>query len=82
MVKSLMEKSKNKIANGRIAHVCKMCGKEGPGMDIKDHIESNHLEGMAFQYNICGQNSRTRHVLKVHLSIVTKSFLLLAKVFL
>ena len=27
--------------------ICKMCGKEGVGIAIRDHIEANHLDGIA-----------------------------------
>ena len=41
-VKSMMEKSENKYANGlQFAHLCKVCGKEGKGENIKRHIEAN-----------------------------------------
>ena len=48
-VKSLMEFSKNLAPNGPTgskAKICKVCGKEGPGIAIRDHIEANHLEGL------------------------------------
>ena len=59
-VKSLMEKSQNKIANraGR-ASVCKICGKEGQWVAIRDHIETNHLEGVSLPCNICGSVFRS-----------------------
>ena len=62
-VKSMMEKIPNKVANGRGAYICKLCGKEGRGDVIKDHIEANHLEGMEFS---CRKTSRTRNALNVH----------------
>ena len=51
MVNSLMEKSENYVSGQRkdgkraFASICKLCGKEGNGIDIKRHIEANHLEG-------------------------------------
>ena len=49
-VKSMMEKSQNNYVNtnaneNRKADRCKVCGKEGRGSAIKDHIEANHLGG-------------------------------------
>ena len=32
---------------------CKVCGKEGKGRDIKDHVEANYIDGIAFPCNIC-----------------------------
>ena len=44
-VKSLMEFSENLIPNGtqgeRRAKICKVCGKEGQSMAIRDHIEAH-----------------------------------------
>ena len=66
-VKSMMEKSQNKLANGhQLADRCKVCGKEGFSRNIKDHIESNHLEGIAIPCNLCDKNFRSRHSLKMH----------------
>ena len=66
-VKSMMEKSQNKIASkqGR-ANVCKICGKEGQWVAIRDHIESNHLEGISLPCNICGRVSKSRWSLRNH----------------
>ena len=67
MVKSMMEKSENKYANGRSkADCCKICGKEGMGSAIKDHIEANHIQGIALPCNICGKTFRSRTALRFH----------------
>ena len=70
-VKSMMEKSQNKIANGQngkwtSAHKCKVCGKEGLGRNIKDHIEANHLDGVAIPCNFCDKTFRSRNALRQH----------------
>ena len=66
-VKSLMEKSLNKTANGsRFADLCKVCGKEGMGSAIKDHIEANHLEGIVIPCNLCDKTFRYRNGLRKH----------------
>ena len=60
-VKSMMEKSQNKYANGQhLADRCKVCGKEGKGNAIKDHIEANHLEGVVIPYNLYDKTFRSR----------------------
>ena len=60
MIKSMMEKSRNRIANGsRFADVCKVCGKEGFGRNIKDHIEANHLEGIVIPCSLCNKTFRS-----------------------
>ena len=47
-VKSMMEKSTNLAPSGKsVGHLCKVCGKEGAGIAIRDHIEAKHLEELA-----------------------------------
>ena len=66
-VKSMMEKSQNKIANrAERASVCKICGKEGQWVAIRDHIEANHLEGISLPCNTCGNVFRSRSRLRKH----------------
>ena len=58
-VKSMMEESQNMISNGKQrARTCKVCGKEGHGMNIRDHIEANHLEGFSLPCNDCERSFR------------------------
>ena len=68
-VKSMMETSTNILPNGRSAKVCKMCGKEGQSMAIRDHIEAHHLEGVSLPCNICGKEYRSRMILRKHTCI-------------
>ena len=66
-VKSMMEKSQNKHANGKqLLDQCKVCGKEGMGNAIKDHIEANHLEGIVIPCNLCDKTFRSRASLRYH----------------
>ena len=71
-VQAMMEKSQNNRPNGRQkAYTCNVCGKEGAGSAIKDHIEANHLEGIVLPCNQCDKtfryrNGLMRHVRKVH----------------
>ena len=66
-VNSLMEKSQNKTADGRqLAYRCTLCGKEGHCINIKYHIEANHLQGVVIPCNFCGKIFSSRHVLKLH----------------
>ena len=65
--KSMMEKSQNKTSDGqRFADICKVCGKEGQGRNIKDHIEANHLEGIVIPCNLCNKTFRSRNALRHH----------------
>ena len=67
MVESMMEKSENLIATGRQkAHKCNVCGKEGLGSHIKDHIEAKHIEGILIPCNICGKIVRSTNALRQH----------------
>ena len=66
-VKSMMEKSKNKIANGKqMAYKCKVCGKEGKDNAIKDHIEANHLDGIVIPCELCNKTFRSRNSYRPH----------------
>ena len=66
-VRSLMEKSLNTLANGhQKADICKVCGKEGKGTAIKDHIEANHLEGIVIPCNLCDKTFRSRNAIRIH----------------
>ena len=66
-VKSMMEKSQNEAPSGNCkAHRCKVCGKEGRGSAIKDHIEANHLEGIVIPCNLCDKTFRSRNGLRLH----------------
>ena len=66
-VKSMMEKSQNLDSSGtKRAYICKVCGKEGAGINIRDHIEANHLEGVSLPCNVCGKVFRSRARLRRH----------------
>ena len=66
-VNQLMEKSQNKTADGKqLAYRCTLCGKEGHGINIKYHIEANHLQGVVIPCNFCGKIFIARHALKQH----------------
>ena len=67
-VKSMIEKSQNLISSGRKrADICKVCGKEGEGITIRDHIEANHLEGVSLPCDGCGKLFRSRSTLRKHI---------------
>ena len=68
-VQSMMEMTENTIRNGqarRHSYLCKVCGKEGHGSNIKKHIETNHLEGLSVPCNLCEKRFRSRNGLSQH----------------
>ena len=66
-IKSLMEMSQNLAPGGKSrAHTCKVCGKEGSGINIKYHIESHHIEGLSIPCNQCEKVFRSRNTLRKH----------------
>ena len=72
-VKSMMEKSQNLVLSGkRRADTCKVCGKEGETMAIKDHIEANHLEEICIPCNACDKTFKSRYSLRMHRAKMTK----------
>ena len=70
-VKSMMEKSQNPVSSERKrrADICKVCGKEGEGMVIKNHIEANHLVGISIPCNDCEATFRSRKLLRYHKTV-------------
>ena len=70
-LQSMMEKSEKTYLNGArraFYKICKVCGKEGTGTNIKGHIETNHLQGVSIPCNSCDEMFVTRNSLKQHKS--------------
>ena len=69
-VKSMIGRSENmvKVSEGRMskAYICQVCGKEGQWVNIRNHIEAHHLEGISIPCNICDHTFRTRQALGKH----------------
>ena len=66
-VKSMMTKSQNMLPNGhQRADICTVYGKEGK--NIRDHIESNHLEGISIPCSYCEKTFRSWIAPRKHLS--------------
>ena len=75
MVKSMMEKGRNKLPHGRqpdgkpkheASYICKVCGKENVRRCIMKHIENKHVEGISIQCDICGKTFSSRDYLRQH----------------
>ena len=74
-VKSMIEKSEKKMPVGKQFHrvcLCKVCGKEGQYVAIRDHIEAKHLEGVSLACNQCEKRFRSRASLRMHKSVIHK----------
>ena len=66
-VKSLMERNKNYETEGwKKGYICKVCGKEGQSIHIKNHIEAHHLEGISIPCNYCEKTTSSRKELTAH----------------
>ena len=69
-VNSMMEQSQNLVSNGKDVFykgkTCKVCGKEGSKVNIRDHIEANHLEGVCLPCDMCEKTFRSRNALRMH----------------
>ena len=65
-VKSMMETSQNLDSRGARGKICKLCGKEGQNVAIRDHIEAKHLEGISLPCNVCEKTFKSRMRLRQH----------------
>ena len=68
-VKAMLEKTHSLAANGKKMFACKVCGKQGDHeMNMKRHIEANHLEGVSIPCNLCEKTARSRQALYMHMN--------------
>merc|ERR1712129_660972 len=65
-IKSMMEVSENCDGRNRKKRICKVCGKERPYNEMKQHIEANHIYGVSHICNTCGKTMRSRSALRQH----------------
>ena len=66
-VKSMMEKTQKNTTDGtKKAYLCKVCRKEGHNINIRDHIEVNHLENVLLPCNNCKKTFKSRGSLRKH----------------
>ena len=69
-IQSLMAKSDLIIRVAGIprkAYTCTICGKEGQGRNIKNHIETHHMEGISIPCNFCDESFKSRMSLFSHM---------------
>ena len=68
MISSSDESLRSAGMSGRgMVHTCKVCGKRGENSNIRKHIESIHIAGVAQVCNICGQIASSRIRLQRHI---------------
>merc|ERR1712129_597511 len=65
-IKSMMMFSENIASDNTKAKMCKVCGKEGQWVTIRDHIEANHITGVSHSCDTCGKTTRSRSGLRRH----------------
>ena len=74
-VNALIERSEKMVKIGKNpdgqimykrALICQLCGKEGSDNNIRNHIEVNHLEGIALPCSWCKKTFKTRKSLRRH----------------
>ena len=69
-IETMMIRGENMVRKGgkqmTKAYVCQVCGKEGQKINIKDHIEAHHLEGISIPCSLCEKTFRSRHSLINH----------------
>ena len=47
-------------------YICNVCGKQTPYMNMKRHVEANHITGVFHKCDLCGKTSRSKHGLLQH----------------
>ena len=57
-VNSLMRIGNKFLPYGRKVHTCNVCGKEGKGSNIKQHIEAVHIDGISVPCEMCTKTFR------------------------
>ena len=76
-VKSMMERTQRTIQNGKKADgtpqtatsfICKVCGKEGTRIHIRNHIEAHHMQKISVPCNHCDKVFSSRGSLDLHKS--------------
>ena len=50
---------------------CKVCGKVDTKHHIGDHMEANHIDGIAIPCKLCDKTKKSRKALRHHLSTHT-----------
>ena len=62
----MLEKTGRKMPNGKPLYNCKVCGKEGEKGNVRQHIETKHIDGISVPCKTCEKTFRSRHLLNQH----------------
>ena len=66
-IQTMMTYGKTFSKDGRRKnYACTVCGKEDKYTNIKNHIETNHLEGVSIPCNFCEKTFRSRDAIRQH----------------
>ena len=65
---AMMEATSGRSARGQLLYQCKVCGKEEINCGMKNHIETNHLEGISIPCKLCENTFKCRNSLAKHTS--------------
>ena len=49
---------------------CTVCGKEGQYINIRNHIEANHMEGISIPCNLCEKTCGSRDSMRKHITLI------------
>ena len=64
---SMITKSDVHAGKGQgFLYICNVCGKQAPYMNMKRHVEANHITGVSHECDLCGKTSRSKHATLLH----------------
>ena len=72
MIQSQMSRGEKILigsSKGFYRQICNVCGKDGMGSTIKDHIETKHIVGVSRPCGLCEKSCPSRGALKAHMRI-------------
>ena len=67
-ISSMMSKGKSLCTDGRKAQMCLVCGMEGRGFNIQQHIALKHIEVVSILCKLCEKTFRSMRKIKRHIN--------------
>ena len=65
-ISSMMSKGKSLCSDGRKARICHVCGMEGRGFNIQQHIALKHIEVVSILCKLCDKSFKSMRKIKRH----------------